>query len=416
MRQYEAAQVPGTVQVSAARQQLIGVRTDVVERTSVSYLLRVPGRVTPDENRLYRLTAPVDGWIREVGPNAAGAFVRKDQVLASFYTREFLPAQQTLIYITIANDQAGGAPPVGQGFARPQLQSADLTIQNAVDALHNLGVSDAQIEELKRTRTYASNIRLCSPATGFVLARNVTPEQRFDKSAELYRIADIGRVWVMTDLFEKDHASVQPGTPATVRYEGREFLARMADALPQFDPQSRTLRTRFELENPGYLLRPDMFVDVEIQVNMPTAVTAPADAVIDTGRRSTVYVDRGDGHFEPRPVETGWRLGDRVEITSGLHPGERIVVSGNFLIDSESRMRLAAVNGSPAAEHNTVAKDPVCGMDVDPNRPNVIKTEHGGKTYYFCSAHCKKSFEANPGKYIPRTMSAQDAAAQRGPA
>ena len=109
--------------------------------------------------------------------------------------------------------------------------------------------------------------------------------------------------------------------------------------MPQLDSESRTLKTRFELDNPGYIFRPNMFVDVEVQVKMPAAVVVPADAVIDSGRGKTVFVERSSGVFEPVLVETGWRLGDRVEITKGLDPGERIVVSGNFLIDSESRMK-----------------------------------------------------------------------------
>jgi YHS domain-containing protein len=131
----------------------------------------------------------------------------------------------------------------------------------------------------------------------------------------------------------------------------------------------------------------------------PAAVAIFADAVIDSGRRKTVFVARGNGVFEPRLVETGWRLGDRVQITGGLQPGERIVVSGNFLIDSESRMKLAA--------QSPLVKDLVCGMDIEPTAPATLKLQHDGKTYYFCSDQCRKSFEAAPAKYIP---------AKRGPA
>jgi Cu(I)/Ag(I) efflux system membrane fusion protein len=184
----------------------------------------------------------------------------------------------------------------------------------------------------------------------------------------------------------------------------------MSDALPQFDPESRTLKTRFELDNPGLILRPDMFVDVELHVEMPAAVTVPADAVIDLGSRKTVYVAPAEGMFEPRVVQTGWRLGDRVQIVSGLEPGERIVVSSNFLVDSESRMKLAAFGSASAAQQ---VKDPVCGMNVDPAAPGTLKVTRAGTTYYFCSESCKKSFEANPGKYV-HEMAAQDGTGMRG--
>jgi membrane fusion protein, copper/silver efflux system len=333
------SEMPGLVQVSAAKQQLIGVRTDIVQRASNLNSLRVPGRIAVDDSRLYRLVAGADGWIRELGSSLAGTFVKKDEVLASYYVRDLVSTQQSYLYAFDTNSQYEQAQ---TNVSVLQRNSASLNLRQALDALHSLGMADLQIEELRRTHNAASEMRIYSPVTGFVLARNISPGQRFDKGSELYRIGDISHVWVMTDIFEKDREFLLPGAMAMVRYRGRDLPARMNDALPQFDPQSRTLKTRFELDNPGFVLRPDLFVDVEVRVNMPPAITIPADAVIDSGRRKTVYVDRGSGFFEPRIVKTGWRLVDRVEVTEGLEPGERIVVSGNFLIDSESRMKLAA--------------------------------------------------------------------------
>jgi membrane fusion protein, copper/silver efflux system len=206
----------------------------------------------------------------------------------------------------------------------------------------------------------------------------------------------------MSDIFEKDRQFVKPGATATIRYQGREFQAHMSDALPQLDPQTRTLKTRFELDNPGGALLPDAFVDVELRLDTPAAITIPAEAMIDSGLRKTVYVEKGNGTFEPRLVQTGWRMGERVQITAGLEPGERIVVSSNFLIDSESRMKMPAAESHAMTEkhenHGTV-KDLICGMDIDPASPHTLKMQHGGKTYYFCSDLCRKSFETNPGQY-----------------
>jgi multidrug efflux pump subunit AcrA (membrane-fusion protein)/YHS domain-containing protein len=386
------------VQVSAEKQQLMGVRTDEVRRASASNLLRVPGRITVDDERLYRLNAAADGWIREIGQNSAGVFVKKNQILASYYTPNLLSAAQTFVFALQTNAPAGrGDVPLANQRLAP-----GLNLQVTIDALRTLGMSEFQIEEIQQTRVAPTLVHIYSPITGFVIARNLSPGQRFDKGTEMYRIADIGHVWVLTDIFEKDRGFLRPGAMATIRYQGREFPARLSDVLPQFDPLTRTLKTRFELDNPGFFLQPDMFVDVAFQVNVPAAITVPADAVIDSGLTKTVFVERSAGSFEPRRVETGWRLGDRVQITAGLEPGERIVVSGNFLIDSESRMKPAAL--SPAAKSEVAApeKDPVCGMDVDPKAPGALKAQHGGRTYYFCSDHCKKSFEANPEKYIPK--------------
>jgi len=170
----------------------------------------------------------------------------------------------------------------------------------------------------------------------------------------------------------------------------------MTAALPHFDPGSRTLKLRFEMGIPGYLLWPDMFVDVELPVSLPAAVTVPADAIIDSGMKKTVFLARGDGYFEPRLVETGWRLGDQVGIVKGLAAGEQIVVSGNFLLDSESRMRMTAGQGDQAtSEPGDMVTHPVCGMELSPAKA-AGNSEYKGTTYYFCSFQCKREFDKNP--------------------
>ncbi len=393
---------PGTVQISAAKQQLIGVRTDEAKRASSSHLLRVPGRIAVDGQRLYRIIAASDGWILELGQNTVGRFVKKSQLLASYYTRDLLASERLFL---LSMDASDPLHKVDAGYSSIRT-STSANPQFPVDSLRGLGMSDTQIEEIQRTRTAAPYVNIYSPVTGFVLTRNISPRQRFDKGTEFYRIADISHVWVMTDIFEKDREFVKPGATATILYQGREFQARLSDALPQLDPQTRTLKTRFELDNPGNILLPDLFVDVELSLDTSAAVTVPSEAVIDSGRRKAVYVERGNGVFEPRLVETGWRLGDRVQITHGLETGERIVVSGNFLIDSESRMRLTDGSNPPMAEKAAKVKDPVCGMDVDSKSPDTLKSQYKGMTYYFCGSMCKKSFDANPEKYIKTTATA----------
>jgi YHS domain-containing protein len=170
----------------------------------------------------------------------------------------------------------------------------------------------------------------------------------------------------------------------------------VSNIIPQFDPVSRTLKVRLDVDNSNLVLKPDMFVDVEFPVSHPPAVTAPIDAIIDSGLRNTVFVDLGNGFFEPRKVETGWRAGDRIEITSGLSPGERIVVSGGFLIDSESRMK-AASSGI-----DLLSTDPICGYSVNKNqaRAGGRTSAYRGKTYYFASDKYKEEFEKDPEKAL----------------
>jgi RND family efflux transporter MFP subunit len=288
-----------------------------------------------------------------------------------------------------------------------QSTSIERNVKQYRDALRNLGMSEIQIEEIARTRQYAENIQIRSPTAGFVIVLNVSMGLRFDKGTELYRIADLSRVWILADLFENEASYFKPGrtVKVTLREQKKTFTAKVSAVLPQFDPATRTLKLRLEVENPGYTLRPDMFVDVSIPVTFPPAVIVPADAVLDAGIKKTVFVDRGNGIFEPRLVETGWRFGNRVEIKSGLKPGERIVVSGNFLIDSESKMELAA-----AGMYGTLEKDPVCGADIAVRKAEKAGriSIYQGKTYYFSSLECKQQFDKNPNRYLEKPVKEND--------
>ncbi len=390
------SETSGTIPVNRAWQQMIGVQTDEVRQSAGAQHLRVPGRVTVDDQRLYRILAAADGWILNLGANTVGRFVKRNEVLASYYTRDLLSSERLFLLSTDANDPLHKADP---SYATIRT-STSANPQFPVDSLRGLGMSDLQIEEIQRTRNPMPRVDIYSPISGYVIARNVSPQQRFDKGTEFYRIADISHVWVMTDILEKDREFLKPGAMATVRYQGREYQAHMSDALPQFDPQSRILKTRFELDNPGMMLLPDVFVDVELHLDPPAAITVPADAVVDSGRHKIVYVERASSEFEPREIETGWRMGDRVQVTKGLEPGERVVTSGNFLIDSEARMKLVSyAHSDDQASPKKTVKDPVCGMDIDPNGQNTLKAEYKGQTYHFCMQDCKTKFLNNPEKY-----------------
>ncbi len=330
---------PGSVRVSAYKRQLLGVRIESVERNSQTRVMRLLGRVAADENRTYRINAAVDGWIQKVHQQTTGSLVKKDEVLASFYSPEFLSAQQAYLYALGSLDRFKVS---GRDGPR-QFQLTEVGIQQYKDTLMNLGMSALQIKEIAETRQYTENIQIRSPAEGFIAVRNVTAGQRIDKGFELYRIVDLGRVWILADLYEKDVGRIRPGSKARVllRQQQKVYQAKLSEVLPQFDAASRTLKLRLEADNPGYLLRPDMFVDVEFSLLLPKTINIPAEAVLYSGLRKTVFVDRDNGLFEPREVETGRQFGGRVEIVKGLREGERIVSSGNFLIDSESRTDLA---------------------------------------------------------------------------
>jgi RND family efflux transporter MFP subunit len=401
---------PGVLLVSPEKQQTIGVRVARVETSSVDRTIRTVGRVTVDENRVYRLVATVDGIVRELHPNAAGSFVRQDQVLLTYYSSEFLGAQQAYFYALNTLDRITGdkSEPTEQAI----LTNAQL--RSAVDTLRNLGMSDVQIRDLGRSRRLVRDIELRSPVSGYVLSRSVFPRERLERGTELYRVADLSRLWVFADLFESDAQYVRPGTAALLSFpfrQGVPIRSRISNVLPQLDPTTRTLKVRLDIDNADMTLRPDMFVDVEIAATLPAAVTVPADAVVDSGLRKLVFVDRGSGYFEPRRVETGWRSDDRVEIVKGLMPGETIVVSGNFLLDSESRMKAAAM-GIVTAE-----VDPVCGMQVDETKAKAAgrTAVNRGTSYSFCSDDCRKRFVANPARFVPVAAAPSPSARPAGP-
>ncbi|MFH0726733.1 MAG: efflux RND transporter periplasmic adaptor subunit [Pseudomonadota bacterium] len=226
--------------------------------------------------------------------------------------------------------------------------------------LLNLGMKETQLQELSQTSHYMSAIELRSPVNGFVISRAISSHQRVDRGTECFRIADLDRVWIIADVFYAEAPYIRPGMSAKISLPGqvKQYEAMVSDVLPTLDPVTRSLKVRLEMDNPKNLLLPEMFVDVEFPITLPSAVTVPASAILDSGRKKTVFVAMGDGRFEPRSVETGWRFGDRVEIVRGLQPGEKIVTSGNFLIDSESRMRLAAAGHSGTPAQNSPEKPP----------------------------------------------------------
>ncbi len=317
--------------IDAASQKLAGIRLASVVRTTTARTIHAVGRVVPDETRVYKLNAGVDGFIRETYRDSVGTIVTKDQRLAAFYAPEFLSAASGFL---AANERIPGS--VTNEGAR--------SIQNYTDRLRNLGMSDPQIRHITETRRLPDTIDIVAPVDGVILARNISPDQHFEHGMEFYRIADLRQVWVVAELDRQDQLFVRGGEPAqiTLRDEGRHFPARISDSLPQSDLAGGTVKVRLELKNPKLILRPEMTVDVEMSIRQRPAIVVPTDALIDSGTHTRVYVEHGVGVFERRDVETGWRTDEAVEILSGVQPGDRVVVASTFLVDSESRLRTAA--------------------------------------------------------------------------
>jgi membrane fusion protein, copper/silver efflux system len=216
--------------------------------------------------------------------------------------------------------------------------SSQSLIQAGVENLEYLGICESQIRHIAFTRKTTAEAEIRAPASGILVLRNAFPGTRFERGTELFRIVDVTKIWVLADLFENEARLLSAATEASIKYQDRKYPASIHKTPPQFDPVSRVLKLRLELVNPDMLLRPEMFVDVEFKLSLPPALAVPVDAIIDSGREKIVYVDKGNGYFDRRLVATGWHLDGRVEIVSGLNEGERIITSGSFLMDSESRV------------------------------------------------------------------------------
>jgi membrane fusion protein, copper/silver efflux system len=333
----------GTVSIDSDKQQLFGIRVATVQKTSGGESLRVLGRVLPDETRVYRVNAGSDGFVRETYNDSVGELVKKGQKLATAYVGDTLGIASGFLAATAS---LPGIPKGKDGYRTEGLPGAVSkqgfsSIQGYTDRLRNLGMSDEQLKQMSENRQLPETIDVMSPVDGFILSRNISPGQHFDRSMEFYQVADLSKVWIVASIFDGDVSSFRPGTiaRASLSGQGRTFSARVSNVLPQVDPATRTLKLRLEADNGGYFLRPDMFVDIELPVAARAGLTVPLDALIDSGREKRVFVEGNPGVFEPRQVEVGWRSADRVQIVHGLKEGERVVSAGTFLVDSESRLQ-----------------------------------------------------------------------------
>ena len=329
----------GTIQVSPKKQQLIGVKYGMPSIGTSIKTIRAVGKIVPDEQRIAHVHTRVEGWIDKVFVDFTGKVVENNQPLLTLYSPDLLATQEEFLLALRSQDLMKGST------LRGALAQSDSLLAATRRRLILWDLTNDQIDEIARTGKPVTNITVYSPASGYITARNAFPKQRITPDTELYTITDLSRVWIMADVFEAEASLVRLNQPVNITssYGPSGVLRGRVDYIqPQVDPTTRTLKVRIDAENPRMTLRPDMFVEVNFSIALPQHVTVPTDAVLDSGLKKTVFVDRGNGYLEPREVQTGERLGDRIEILRGLKPDERIVISGTFLIDSESQMKSAA--------------------------------------------------------------------------
>jgi RND family efflux transporter MFP subunit len=365
----------GLLNITSEKQQLIGVEYGLVELASSSSSFRAVGKVMQDETRVVRIHSKIEGWIEQVHTDFMGARVEQGQPLLTIYSPAMLAAQQEYLLALQARDVLKASP------LKEAAENTDSLIRASRMRLELWDLGREQMDEMEKTGKPVRAITVFAPANGYVIARNAFQGQKVTPDTELYALADLSRVWVVADVFESDAANVRIGQGAVVSlpYDGGKRLsAQVKYIMPQVDPATRTLKVRLEVPNPGLQLKPDMFVDVEFQVASARKLAVPSEAVLDAGARKTVFVDHGNGYLESRQVETGERMGDRIEILRGLKAGERIVTSGNFLIDSESQLKQPASAGAqPAAAHAGHAGQPAPAAAPAAGQPGAAPAHAG---------------------------------------
>jgi Cu(I)/Ag(I) efflux system membrane fusion protein len=322
------------VKVSLGKLQRTGVRSELVERRVVGRLVRVPGTVQLDERRISVVATRSDAFINEVANVTTGDRVTKGQVLLRLYAPDIATAGAQLL-----TDLNSGGRDSALGGARQRLE--------------NLGLPPEGIAEIERTRKVPLSMIWRAPSDGVVLERNVVDGMKAAPGDVLFRLADISTIWVLADVPEFDLGAVRLGAPVTIRVRslpGRSLNGRVSLIYPQVGEATRATKVRIEIANPDGALLPNMYAEVEIGTGAPAPVVAvPDDAVIDTGTRQVVILDRGEGRFEPREVKIGLRGEGFTEIRDGIAEGDRVVVAANFLIDAESNLK-AALRGLTPAE------------------------------------------------------------------
>jgi membrane fusion protein, copper/silver efflux system len=343
------------IRISTEKVQKLGVRTEAAQLRVLDRVVRASGRIEPDERRVVAISPKFEGYVERLHVNVTGQVVGKGQPLFEVYSPELVSAQREY---AIAMQGVGSLKDAGSQAQAGMQQLADASLQR----LRNWDISEAQIKALTDSGATTRTLTFRSPVSGIVMDKKALQGMRFMPGEALYQIADLSSVWVIADVFEQDIGMVKNGTQATVSinaYPGKFFTGRVSYVYPTLSAETRTVPVRVELANPGGLLKPGMFAQVELPVGARgKVVTVPLSAVIDSGTRQIVLVEQGAGRYASRQVKLGARSDTHVEVLDGVDEGEPVVVAANFLIDAESNLKAALGGLGSAAPASAPAASP----------------------------------------------------------
>jgi len=389
----QASTDAGLIHLPPSQQRALGVRLARVEEDNLSRTLRTSGVVAADERNIAHVHVKTNGWAEEVYANFVGQFVRKGQPLFTFYSPEMVATQQEYL-ISLRGQQKLGRSPYEE-----VAKGSQSLLDAARERLKFWDLTDAQIERLDRTGEVSRTITIYSPVSGFITDRKVFHHAAITPDMDLYMISDLSRVWVTADVFEADLPYVKVGGQAIIHFPyepGKAIVGRIGYSYPELDPQTHTAKVRIDVANPGLVLKPNMLADVELRIGYGRHLAVPAEAVLDSGTVQTVFVQRNDNTFEPRQVQIGATVDAKTIIMAGLKRGETVVQSGNFLLDSETRLNAplsmsgagssgrggeagAASGASPAASTSSGARITDGGASSGTGAASTPGTQvHGG--------------------------------------
>ena len=351
----------GAVRLTASQLTTFGVTFGTVEQRTLSTDVRTVGTVMMDESRVASVTPKINGFVERLYVNTTGQPVRRGQPLADVYSPDLLAAQEELLLARRLDRTVGQSAVPGVPSSSGELLAA------ARRRLRLWDVSESQIDEVLRTGRARRTVTLYSPVSGVVTEKKVVVGQAVQAGMELYTLADLSEVWIDVQVRETEAANVRAGTGADVEfatYPGRTYKGRVTFIYPTIAEQTRSVRARVSVANAAGQLKPGMYATVQLSSPTRSALTVPRAAVVQTGERAVVFVDQGKGALRPVDVETGASAGDYVEILAGLEPGQRVVTSAQFLLDSESNLADVMKSMIGMGGGRTDAGGDMAGMDM----------------------------------------------------
>jgi Cu(I)/Ag(I) efflux system membrane fusion protein len=339
------------VDIPPEKQQLMGVKKSEASMISLEKIIRTVGRIEYDERKLATVNIKVEGWIEKLYADYSGKYVRKGERLADIYSPELVATQLELINLLQWRTEKAHRFQRNVEFTwgdrygtTGRLLTFDIeaVLQVARQKLELWELSEEQIKQVEEKKEPMRSLTIYSPINGYITQKAVVEGTRVLPGDRIFDIADLSALWVIADIYVYELPMIKVGQPAKItlsHFPGKEFSSKIDYIYPTLSGETRTAKVRFSLPNPGGQLKPQMFADVELKLDLGKKLAIPEDAVIDTGTKKVVYVDREEGFFEPREVVLGLTGEGIVEVVKGLKEGEKVASAANFLIDSEAKLK-----------------------------------------------------------------------------